>query len=483
MAMRTAPARVLLLLSVALSACVAHDKAGDRAAAVGDWKAAYTEYRQALADEPNDPKMREKHDRARAEALKASTAAARGCLARRDWGCAVGEADFALAIEPGNAELSDLRRNAGRELALVEAEQARSQVAQGQLRQADATIRHAQRLSNEPAVQQALSRASGALVVAAMADADRRRSARQYTDALAVLQLALPYEPAIRDRIEQVRQEQAAFLRAEHDRLMAEGEQLLARNAWADAAARFSAAQAAVPDDRARAGEQYCRLALHADGAVERGDWPAATRGYQEMVDLRVERNGYAAAQLARVAIRPWAVRIRSVLVSPLRPDGVPWVGPPRPFVVRVANELARASGAPPSSPFLMLLGQVPRENQPRVVVEVVAPGGPPLLTEPHRGLYTSLASSVVVGANAFERRRIAFRVFHVEPGGLSENIGVVEVSIGELVTRGSVTLRSDAVAGLELSAEPADGVPIGSFSDLTPAVPPQAVPPRPPGR
>ncbi len=482
MGMRTAPARVLLLLSVVLSACMAHDKAGDRAAAVGDWKAAYGEYRQALADEPNDPKLKEKYDRARAEALTASTAAARGCLARRDWGCAVGEADFALSIEPGHAELSDLRRNAGRELALVEAEQARSQIAQGRLRQADATIRHAQRLSNEPAVQQALSKASGALVVAASADADRRRAARQYPEALAVLQLALPYEPAVRDRIEQVRQEQAAFLRAEHDRFMDEGDQLLTRNAWADAAARFSAAQAAMPDDRARASEQYCRLALQADGAVERGDWPAATRGYQQMVDLRVERNGYAAAQLARVTVRPWAVRIRSVLVSPLRPDGVPWVGRPRPFVVRVANELARASGASPGSPFLMLLGQVPRENQPHVVVEVIAPGVPPLLTQPHRGLYTSLASTVVVGANAFERRRLTFRVFHAEPSGLVEDIGVVEVPIGELIARGGARLQGPAVAGLELTAEPADGVPIGSFSDLTPAAPPRG-PPRPPGR
>ena len=130
-----------------------------------------------------------------------------------------------------------------------------------------------------------------------------------------------------------------------------------------------------------------------------------------------------------------------------------------------------------------MLLGQVPRQNQPHVVIEVIAPGGPPLLTEPHRGLYTALASSVVVGSNAFERRRITFRVFHAEPGGLVEDIGVVEVPIGDLITRGSVTLRSDAVAALELSAEPADGVPLGSFSDLTPAAPPQAAPPRPPGR
>jgi hypothetical protein len=482
--MRTAPARVLLLLSLALSACVAHDKAGDRAAALGDWKAAYAEYRQAVADEPNDPSLKQKYDRARAEALAGSTAAARGCAARRDWSCAVGEADFALSIDGGNAEMSGIRRDAGREQALVQVEQARSLVAQGQLQRADATLREVQRLSNDPRVQQAVSPVAGALVTAAVAESDRRRAARQFPEALAVLQLALPYEPAMQARIEVVKREQAAFLKAEHDRLMAEGDQLLTRSAWTEAAARFKAAQAAVPDERGRAAEQYCRLALAADAAVERGDWPAATRGYQEMIDLRVERNGYAAAQLGRVTVRPWAIRIRSVLVSPLRPDGVPWVGPPSRTAVKVANEVLRVGGGELTVPFLLLLNQLPRENQPSVVIEVTAPGARPMLTQPHRGLYTTLASSVVVGANAFERRRIVFRVFHAERGGLTEDMGVIEASIGDLITRGRLTLQSESVPALELSAEPATGAPLGSFTDLTPVPvtpPPPAPAPRPP--
>jgi hypothetical protein len=479
--MRTPHARVLLLLSLALSACAAHDKAGDRAAALGDWKAAYAEYRQALADEPNDPKMKEKYATARSQALAASAASARGCLARHDWGCAVGEADFALSIDPGNTELSDLRREAGRELALVEVEQARSQVAQGQLRQADATIRGAQRHSDDARVRQGLSQVSGQLVVAAVAESDRRRAARQFPEALAALQLALPYEPGLRDRVEVVKREQAAFLRAEHDRLMAEGDQLLTRNAWAEAAARFKAAGAAVPDDRARAGEQYARLAMTADAAVERGDWPAATRGYQEMVDLRVERNGYAAAQLGRVAVRPWAIRLRSVLVSPLRPDGVPWVGPPSRTVVKVANEVVRVGGSGLTVPFLLMLNQVPRENQPNVVIEVTAPGSAPLRTPHHRGLYSTLASSVVVGANGFERRTVRLRVFHAERDGLVEDMGVIEAPIGELIRRGTLVVQAESVPALELSAEPAPGVAPGSVTDLSPAPPPPPDRARPP--
>jgi hypothetical protein len=459
---------------------------GDRAAATGDWKAAYLEYRQAVSDDPKDAKLKEKLAAARAQALATSSAAARGCFARRDWGCAVGEADFALSIEPGNVELSGVRRDAGLELALVETEQARALVAQGQLRQADATMRAAQSHSNDPRVSQALSRVAGQLVVAAVADSDRHRAAQDFPEALAQLQLALPYEPAMRDRIEAVRREQATWQRAEHDRLMAEGEQLLTRYAWADAAARFRAAQAALNDEAARAAERYARLAISADAAVERGDWPTATRDYQEMTRLRAEPSGFAAGQLARVMVRPWAVRLRSVLVSPVRPDGMPWVGPPRPVVARIASEVARAAGAPNNAPLLMLLNQLPWENVPTVVVEVVAPGGVPLLTTPHRGLYTSLSSTVVVAGNAFERRRIAFRVYHAENYGLVGNIGTVEVAIGDLVTRGGATLRTEPVPALELTAEPADGVPVGSFSDLTPAAPPpprgEPRPPRPPG-
>jgi hypothetical protein len=467
--MRTALPRALVLLSLALAACAAHDKAGDRAAALGDWKTAYVEYRQALADEPNDPKMKERYATARTQALAASTSAARGCAARRDWACAVTEADFALSIEPGNGELSELKRSAGLELALVQADEARALVAQGQLQRADATIREA--------------KVSGQLVVAAVAEADRRRAARQYPEALAVLKLALPYEPGVRERIEVVQREQAAFLRAEHDRLMVEGDQLLTRNAWAEAGARFKAAGAAVPDERARAAEQYCRLAQSADAAVTRADWAAATRGYQEMVDLRVERNGYAAAQLGRVTIRPWAIRIRSALVTPLRPDGVPWVGPPSRTVVKVANEVVRAGGQPLTVPFLLLLNTLPRENQPNVIIEVVAPGSPPLLTPHRRGLYNTFTSSVVVGANGFERRTVRFRVFHSERDGVVEDIGVIEAPIGELISRGTLSLQSESIPALELSAEPAPGVALGSVTELTPPAPPPGQRPPPPAQ
>jgi hypothetical protein len=124
------------------------------------------------------------------------------------------------------------------------------------------------------------------------------------------------------------------------------------------------------------------------------------------------------------------------------------------------------------------MLNQLPHENQPSVAIEVTAPGGPPLVSQPHRGLYSTLGASVVVGANAFERRKVLFRVFHDERGAPPETMGIIEAPIGELISRGRLVIQSESVPALELTAEPADGVAIGSFSDLSPA----ALPPPGPG-
>ncbi len=46
------------IAAILLAACAAHEKAGDRAAALGDWKSAYTAYRAALAEEPDNPEVK-----------------------------------------------------------------------------------------------------------------------------------------------------------------------------------------------------------------------------------------------------------------------------------------------------------------------------------------------------------------------------------------------------------------------------------------
>jgi hypothetical protein len=47
--------------AVLIMACAAHEKAGDQAAALGDWKGAYAQYSAALAKDPESPELQAKY--------------------------------------------------------------------------------------------------------------------------------------------------------------------------------------------------------------------------------------------------------------------------------------------------------------------------------------------------------------------------------------------------------------------------------------
>ena len=476
----TTLARSLALALLALAACVAHDKAGDKAAALGDWKSAYLEYRQAVEDDAKDPAMAQKLAEARGKALSQATAKARACAAQRDPFCALGEADFALGIDPSSAELVQVRREAAQAVALDRIRGAEDSIARNALPAARDLLAEARRLSREPEVTEAAGRAEQRWVGAALAEAERLRAARRYPEALALAQGAAELDPSARREVDRIGREFEAFKVAEHGRLVAEGEAALAQNAWAEAGARFHAAQALLPDERTRVLERYCGLVAAGDQAVDRSDFRAASQRYGEAVELRIERSGYAAAQLARVQVRPYAIRLRSVLVDPLRGDGVPWLGTRSPRLDRLSRELSRGFDGIPFA----LLNQIPREHLPTLLVEVTLPDGRRLLTPTRRGVYVSFDSSVVVYANSFDRRRLVIQVLHQEPGGVSEQVGGVELGVGELVARAAAQLRSPPVLALELSVEPADGAPEGAATGFTDPEPPRQLPPKapPPG-
>jgi hypothetical protein len=89
--MRRALAALLPL--ALLAACASNEKLGDRAAAVGDWKAAERQYAAALQGDPNNPEKRAKYQQARQQALQGAMAAHRACLVSLDWVCAFAECD------------------------------------------------------------------------------------------------------------------------------------------------------------------------------------------------------------------------------------------------------------------------------------------------------------------------------------------------------------------------------------------------------
>jgi tetratricopeptide (TPR) repeat protein len=471
-----------LFLSLALlllAACVAHDKAGDRAASVGDWKSAYGEYRQAVQDKPDDPVLRQKLAEARVQALAWSTSRARACAAQESWDCALVEADFVLSVDAGNVEMASLRRTAADAVAQGRVSEARAQIARGQLGPAADGIRAGLQLSSAPPVVSAARAAIAEWERAAIPQSDQLRAARRWPEAIALLQAGVSIDPTLQPRLDAAAREYEAWRTAEHDRLIAEGVAFGEAGRWAEAADRFHAAQELRPDPRARALERYARLVVAGDQAIAGRDWAGATRAFQEAAALDVDRTGYARAQLARVTLRPYAIRVKSVLVTPLRPDGMPWVGPRTPGIERAQSVVARAWGRPVGGDVVLALDRVPPVNRPAVAVELALPDGRRLTTSPARSLLVAPEAVVVIATNGFDPRRIGFRILHRHASGAEESIAFGELGVADLVARRAVVVQ-DRAGLLEVTADPADGAVDGTFSNLYPVAPGGPPPPRP---
>ena len=475
---RARAARLALpLLALLGAACGGHLKAGDQAAAVGDWKAAYANYRQAVADEPNDPALKQKYAEARRKALDASAASAQACRVQGDWECVLREADYTLSIEPGDVQVAAARREAAHKVALGRVAQAEELVARVELPAAARLLGEARALSGDLDVDEVARGVERRWVQASLPEIERARAARRYGDAVALATTAAGFDPSRRALLDNVTREAEAFRAAEHDRHLAAGERAMAQGAWAEAAASFRAAQQARPDDRARALEQHATLVVQGDQALSRGDFKAATRAYGDAAAMRLDRSGYAEAQLARVQVRPWAVRVRGVLIDPVRPDGTPWVGAPSPRLNRVGRELAGMAGGALDARVLRAVNDVPRENRPELSVEVLLPGGQRLASRPGSGPLLNVNGTFFVSCNAFDARRVALRVLHAEPGQQPRHVAEVSVPVGELVSRPAGTLSHPPLLALEVEVEPAEGAAEGPGRGFAPV----AEPPRPP--
>jgi tetratricopeptide (TPR) repeat protein len=482
--MRTHLLKVAPLVALAfLAACVAHDKQGDKYAAVGDWKNAYANYRQALADKPQDPVLKQKFEDARARALADASAAANGCATQRNWECALQESDFVLSVDPSRADIAQVRQRAGTEVALSRLGQVQAEVVAGRLQAAAGLIQQARQLSNDPAVEAEARRATQVYSSGVADEADKLRAARRYPEAIALLQSGTNVDPGLRGRLDSASREYEGWKAAEHDRFMAEGEGHLSAGRWPEAQASFRSAQQMRADDRGRVLEQYARLMQTGDEAVKRTDWAGATRAYRDAAALRVDR-GFAEEQAQKVAVKPWAVNVKTVVVTPLRPNRQPWVGEPNRRLDRIQDVLASGWRDPLAGRVLLALNELPAANRPDVVVEVTLPDGTRLVTRPEKAIYAAPRGVFVVSANGVDTRKVVFRVFHNLPGGQSEDIGYAEATLGELVTKRSLVLQDRAVGALELTVDPAEGSRPGTFTNLTavsqPAAPPPAPPPAP---
>ncbi|MGB8930724.1 MAG: hypothetical protein WCC48_05680, partial [Anaeromyxobacteraceae bacterium] len=212
--LRLAPLVVLALLA----ACVAHDKQGDKYAAVGDWKNAWANYRQAVADKPDDPVLKQKYEDARAQALSGAVAQANACASQRAWDCALNEANFALTVDPSRTDMADLSTRAGTGVALARLAQVQGEVVAGRFQQAAALIKQARQLSDDPAVAAESRRATQVYASGVADESDKLRSQRRYADAVALLQTGAAVDPGLRPRLDATTREYEGWKGAEHDR-------------------------------------------------------------------------------------------------------------------------------------------------------------------------------------------------------------------------------------------------------------------------
>jgi tetratricopeptide (TPR) repeat protein len=479
---RIALALALVPIAV-LAACASAQKTADQAAATGDWKTAEANYAAVLRDDPNNGEKRARWQNARTRALQGAIDHCNACRTVQDWECAFGEADYLVRMEPGSSDYAALRADVGRQAAWGRLSRTSQALSARDWRGAFAGLAAARAASNDPAVQAEANKLQPPIVSGAVAEAQRLRQAQQYPGALELLSSAAAVDASVRPTLDQTRAEYDRWLDAQYEAQARQGDALLRDRRFAEAAQAYDAAQKIKRGGRAEPLARYARALQAGDAAVQRKDWPAATRSYDEALRTGQDgQAGYARAQLDRVRLRPVAIRVRSALVRPIRPDGAPWDGPAGPGYQRVVGLLANAAmdgRGRQAAAGIDFYDALPHENRPNLVAVLTLPDGRQLATAPQRALRARFDASVVVSTNALDDRPVAVRIVHRDPRGDVE-VGTVRLRMADLVQGGEVGLTDRSVVEVKLVAEQTtlrDGTATG-FAPVGPAPQPASSPP-----
>jgi tetratricopeptide (TPR) repeat protein len=446
-----------------LYGCVAHEKSGDSSAAVGDWKSAFIHYRQALADQPDTPGLKQKYDNARQQALGQARQQAATCNTQRDWVCVVNESDFILSMEPGNPEATAMKAQGALHQALDVLGQARTAAAQRQYKEAADLIARARGMSNAPQVEQEGQRVQMEIVAHAVAEADRLRAERKYVEAAEALKVAIQYDPSVSQKLRQVERERDEWLAIEYERIAREGDLAMNARDYRAAEERYRAALQVKPGGRAEPMARYAGALWRAGNALQARDYAGATNAYQEAIATGMDR-GEARTGLEKLRIRPYRIAVKSVLLKSMRPDGAPWIGTMTPLFARVANFVEQAVAKGTLDRAIDLAQTLPYENRPEIRAEVILPDGTRLATKPLSGVFGSFEGEFVMTTNAYDERNVAFRVIMRTQAPDGEEIGRIDVPLRELCDKRDTWLKSDSITQLRVTADPAEGRQEGTF-------------------
>jgi tetratricopeptide (TPR) repeat protein len=301
------------------------------------------------------------------------------------------------------------------------------------------------------------------------------RAGQQYSPALDLLGAAAAIDGSVRPTYDQVRAEYDRWLDQQYEAAAQQGDALLRDRRFADAAAAYDAALRIRKGGRAEPLARYARSLQTGDAAVQRRDWPAATRAYEAALRTGVEApGGYAAVQLDRVQLRPYAIRVRSALVRPIRPDGGPWTGGAGPGYQRVVGMLANAAMDGHGVKVVKgidLYDALPHENRPNLVATVTLPDGRQFATAAVKALRARFDASVVVATNALDDRPVAIRIAHADERGTIE-VGAVTIPMAELLNGAELRLSDRSVIELKVLAE-RTGQPDGAVQGFGLVAPP----------
>ena len=321
-----------------------------------------------------------------------------------------------------------------------------------------------------------------------MRDAQAYRAQQQFAPAVDLLTLAASLDASVRPQLSQVQAEYDAWITAQYEAQAQQGDALMRERRFAEAAAKYEAALQIRRGGRAEPLVRYARHLNAGDAAVQRKDWPAAAHAYDEAVRTGMDgTNGYAAQQLDRVALRPFAIRVRSALVRPIRPDGGPWTGGYNPGFERVVGRLANAAMEGRGNQLvagLDVYDALPDQNRPNLTAIVTLPDGRQFSTGAQKALRARWDAYVVFATNGLDDRPVSIRVVHSDERGTVE-IGTVTVRMNDLLNGGELRVSDRSIVELKLAAERASQ-PDGSVVNLAKYPPPAASPVQPaaaPGR
>ncbi|HVO30443.1 MAG TPA: hypothetical protein VMV18_06895, partial [bacterium] len=258
----------VLLLAVGAGCAAHHINKGDSAAATGDWKTAEMEYRTALAGKPNEPGLKEKHDQAATQAMAQSKAKAQACLQNRDFGCAVGEADYEVGLNPSDAEAQSLRTSARKAYALDDVEKAKAQVS-GNPGYALDLLDHAKTMSNDAEVSQAIGATSSAAVnglvtqanalQAQAGQAQGKAGLDLFDKSISLLDRAARADSRVGTNLQAARTAKETWSAGEYERIARLGDTAAAGRNWQGAIQQYQYAESFRPGGRARASMAYAQ--------------------------------------------------------------------------------------------------------------------------------------------------------------------------------------------------------------------------------